>query len=411
VQTIVNFFAGHVRLEVTTAYPERFMNLCAQNDISFWNLERVDTVTVQVTMTFWNYRKLRPLLGNLSAEVKQVRRSGVPVFLRRVRRRYVLLAGLIVTLAATWVMSLYIWDIRVEGNEAVPAAVILGALAEAGVGIGSFGPEINPESLRHRILPQLDDVAWFTVNVNGSRATVIVRERVHAPEMFSEGVATAVYATRSGVIDQMIIWEGLPLVEVGDTVVMGQDLVSGQVDSLTMGTRFVRADAEIFARTWYEVSMSIPLAYVEKAFCGEVSTKSIIFFGRSRINIFFDSGNSYIAYDKIVKEADFVLPGGIVLPIRLERRIYTRYEPVVTRLDETTAALFLQEQLLAGLSELIGPTGQVLSTRFEVEIGDGVVTVHLRAECREQIAARRRLREDEMAAIPPITEESEVTAW
>ena len=405
-QRIVNFMVGHVCLEVTTAYPERFMNLCAQNDISFWNLIRVDAVTIQVTMTLRNYRKLRPLLTNLNAEVKQVKRTGVPVFLRRLRKRYVLLAGLLITLATTWIMSLYIWDIRVEGNEAVPAAVILGALEEAGVGIGSFGPDINPESLRHQVLPGLEDVAWFTVNVNGSRATVIVRERVHAPQMFPEGVATAVYATRSGIIDQMIIWEGVPLVELGDTVVMGQDLISGRIESEAMGTRFVRADAQIFARTWYELSMSMPLTFVEKAYCGEGSTKSIIFFGRSRINLFFDSGNSYITYDKIVKESDFVLPGGIVLPIRLERRIYMRYEPVVTRLDETTAALFLQEQLLRRLEELIGPNGQVLSTRFEVEIGNDIVTVHLEAECREQIAARRRLREDEMAALPPLTEET-----
>jgi len=407
VQRIVNFFAGHVRLGVECAYPERFMNLCAQNDISFWDLTRTGEVTVQVTMTMQNYRKLRPLLENLAAEVKPLKRSGVPVFLRRVRRRYALLIGLILTLAATWGMSLYIWDIRVEGNETVPAAVILSTLEELGVGIGTFGPGIEAEALRHEVLLKLEDLSWITVNVSGSRATVIVRERIHAPERVPEGVATAVYATRSGVIDHMIIWEGTPLVEIGDTVTMGQDLITGRRDSLVSGTRFVRADAQIFARTWYTLSMSMPLEHIEKDYTGEISTKRIIFIGRSRINLFFDGRISHATYDKIVKDTDFHLLGGIVLPIRLERRIYTAYEPRAVRLDETTAALFLQEQLLERLTEIIGPAGQVLSTDFEVEIGNGIVTVRLQAECLEQIAAIRRLREDEMVALPPTTEETE----
>ena len=410
-QGVVNFFAGHIRLEVECAYPERFMNLCAQNDIGFWDLTRVDEVTVQVTMTMQGYRKLKPLLENFTAQVKQVKRAGAPVYLGRIRGRYALLAGLILTVAATWLMSLYIWDIRVEGNETVPAAIILHALEEAGVGIGSFGPSVEPETLRHQILLKLEDLAWITVNVNGSRATVIVRERIHAPEMFPEDVKTAVYATQSGIIDRMIVLEGTPLVEPGDTVVIGQDLITGRMESEARGTRFVRADAQVFARTWYELSMSTPLEYIEKVYTGEIVTKSRIFFGQRRINLFFDGGISYRTYDKIVKESDFRLPGGIVLPIRLERRIHTAYEPVTAQLDKTTAALFLQERLLERLEELIGPTGQVLSTEFEVEIEHGIITVHLRAECREQIAAIRRMREDELVVVPEITEENEETTW
>jgi len=410
-QRIVNFFAGHVRLEVECAYPERFMNLCAQNDISFWGLTRVDEITVHVTMTMKNYRKLKPLLEHLPAQVKPLKRAGAPVFVWRMRKRYALLAGLILTLAFTWVMSLYIWDLQVEGNETVPTAAILSVLEELGVGIGSFGPHVDPESLRHKALLELEDLSWITVNVNGSRATVIVRERIHAPPMITEEVATAVYATQSGIVDQMIIWGGVPLVEVGDTVAMGQDLVTGRIDSITQETRFVRADAQIFARTWYERSMSMPLEHIEKVYTGESSTKSRIFLGQRGINLFFDGRISYITYDKIVKRSDFHLFGGIVLPIRRERRVYTAYEPVVTRLDETAAALFLQEQLLARLEAQIGPLGQVLSTEFEVEIAHGVVTVHLRAACLEQIADIRRLREDEMVVLPPIPEENEEFVW
>ena len=410
-QNIVNFLRGNVRLEVVSPYPERFMNLCAQNHVGFWALERVDAVTIQVTMPISGYRKLLPLFPNLNAEIRQVKRTGAPIFLWRIRKRYALIGGLFLTMTAIWLMSLYIWDIQVVGNDTVPTPVILQALEEAGVHRGTFGPSVNPEVLRNEVLLSLRDVTWITVNINGSRATVIVRERIHRPPMMPQDTPTAVYATRSGLIDQMIIWEGVPLVEMGDTVVIGQDLISGRMESQVSGTRFVRADAAIYALTWYELSMSMPLELTEKAHTGSISTKSIIFFGESRINLFFDSGISYGSYDKIVEHSDFVLPGGIVLPIRLERRIYAEYNPVYTLLPQDRAVEVLQERLLARLETLIGPGGEILDKAFTVQVNRGLVTVRLKAQCREQIAALRRLEEEEMVILPPTEENGEVNTW
>jgi len=408
---VVNFFAGNIRLTLTCAYPERLINLCVSHHISFWHLERVDEVTIAVTMTLRAYQKLKPLLERVQAEVQTERKQGAPILLRRIRKRYVLTIGLVLTLAATWIMSLYIWDIRVEGNQTVSQIVILNVLKELGVEIGAFGPEIEPEVIRNEALLHLADVEWLTININGSRATVIVRERVHPPDRIAEETPTAVYASQGGVIDQMLVWGGTSLVEIGDTVEMGQDLITGRVDSLAGGTYFQRADGRVYARTWYTLSMSMPLERYKKVYTKESSTKSTIIFGENRINLFFDSSISYGAYDKIVETSDFTLPGGIILPIRRERRIYTQFEKVPHRIDETEAIRILQERLLERLRARIGDTGEILRTDFQVEIEAGIVTVHLEAACREQIAALRRLEEEELVITPPTIEEREGSEW
>ncbi|MCL2843646.1 MAG: sporulation protein YqfD [Oscillospiraceae bacterium] len=406
-QGVIHFFTGSVRLEITCAEPEQMLNRLAEAHIPFWDTVRVDAVTIALTMSPAYAKRLGSITEQSSAEVRQISKRGLPVFFRKVRKRYALLAGLVLVLTAVWVSSLYIWDIRVTGTETVQTAEILSALRDVGVDIGTFGPDIDPELVRNEVLLQLGDVVWLTVNVTGSRATVIVRERIHPPQRFEEGVPTTVYATRAGVIDQMIIRNGAPLVEEGQTVELGEDLITGRMDSLAAGTRLVRADAQIFARTWYELSMSMPLEYVQKVPTGEIVTKRTIFFGQRRINLFFDTRISYANYDKIVELSDFVLPGGLVLPFRVERRVYTEYQPTLARMDETRAALLLQEWLLAHLDALMVPGGVVTSTEFTVEVGDGIVTVHLEAEGREQIAAIRNMRADEMVILPPITEETE----
>ena len=393
---LIHTLGGNVRVQVECIYPERFMNLCAQNELSFWDLARVDAHTVEVSISLLHYKRLLPLLENIDAQVKKTHRAGVPMFFYRIRKRYALFVGALFALALVWGASLHVWDIQVQGNDTVPTVEILRALENAGVGIGSLGARIEPDFIRNDVLMALEDLSWITVNVNGSRATVIVRERVHPPARMEEGIPTAVYATQSGVIDQMIIWEGTPLVAVGDTVDIGQDLVSGRVESLAQGVEFLPAQASIYARTWYELSMTMPLTYYEKEFTGENASKSIIFLANRRINVFFDGGISYPRYDKMVSRRDFVLPGGIILPIGLERRTFLEYTLVEHTLDETRAALILQERLLEQLRQLIGETGEILRTHFEVELGVGKVSVHLRAECREHIAGVRRLTEEEM---------------
>ena len=47
-QKLINFLRGSVRLEVTGAFPERFLNLCAQAGIGFWELEWPDGTTLRL---------------------------------------------------------------------------------------------------------------------------------------------------------------------------------------------------------------------------------------------------------------------------------------------------------------------------------------------------------------------------
>ena len=39
VRQIVNLLRGSVELEVQGAFPERFLNLCAQRGVAFWGVE------------------------------------------------------------------------------------------------------------------------------------------------------------------------------------------------------------------------------------------------------------------------------------------------------------------------------------------------------------------------------------
>lgn len=48
---MINGLRGSVRLEVSGAFPERFLNLCAQNGMAFWDVEWLEATRLRLTLT------------------------------------------------------------------------------------------------------------------------------------------------------------------------------------------------------------------------------------------------------------------------------------------------------------------------------------------------------------------------
>ena len=94
--------------------------------------------------------------------------------------------------------GLYIWDIDIVGNETVSDSEILDALSECGVYIGANWTGFNSDMIRSRALELMPQLSFITVNVHGSRATVIVRERIEPPALESGTGTRDMVARRSG---------------------------------------------------------------------------------------------------------------------------------------------------------------------------------------------------------------------
>ncbi len=404
----VNFFRGSVRATVECPYPERLVNLCALNDIEFWDFERADPTTVRLTMHIRGYRRLAGLAGKAGFSVTGVRKEGVPYFLWRFRKRYILLIGAAAVFVAVWAMSLFVWEIDVYGNEKVSKQQILSALGDVGVGIGSFGPTIVSEAISNDILLKIPELAWIAVNVYGSHADILVRERIEKPELLDKNAPTMVYAVKPGIIEKMSVLEGTGALKAGATAAAGDILISGIMDSLSNGRRTVHAMGEVWARTWYELSVAMPLETSVKSYTGETEKKTALIIAGKRLNLYFNAGISFPDYDKMTTIKYLTLPGGFVLPIAIVRDEYTEYDPVGIKLPVLEAETLLQRRLLDRLA--LASDGEVVKTDFETTLKDGVVTVTLTAECLEQIGRERPFTPEELAeaALPEPEEEPEV---
>ena len=380
----VNYLRGQAAVEITSAAPERVVNLCAAHGIPFWDVDWRTERCFRVTTTLPGLRRLREVTADTDADIRLLRKTGAPELWRRCRRRYVLLAAALVLPLLLALGSAFIWDFAVSGNDTVPTEEILQALERCGVRVGTRGVGLDQDDLRNRVLPLLPDVVYLAVNVRGCTAHVQVVERTRPPHLYRDSDVQNIVARRDGLVTEVTALDGAAAVSPGDTVTAGQLLISGAADS-PRGVRLMRATGTVRARTWYTLTVPVPLAAAERAGESGHVTRLSLDAGRRRIK--FYGGGSVLGADcaKITEYRPAVLPFGLRLPLSLVTERTVAYDTVPARNAAETAQREGEAQLLYQLHQTIGEDGAVLHTAFSREERNGWLYVTLRAECEEQI--------------------------
>jgi len=382
---IVNFFRGHLEVEITGAFPERFLNVCAQDGVEFWDLHRVDGQSMRARIRPSGYRKIGSLAEKTLCRVELVKKRGVPYQLERIRHRWALILGFVCTVAALYGLSLFVWDFEVTGNELVSSDLILRELAEIGVKPGIYGPSIDIATIKNEMLLRIDQLSWLTVNRNGSHATVEVRERVPKPEIFPADQPCDIVAAKDGVILRVDAKTGEARVKAGETVTKGQLIVSGTVDYKEAQSSYVHAQADVYARTWYSMSAVTPLKYTGKHYTGREKTRRVLVVAGRRINISILDFSTYEYCDKLVKTTTLKLPFNAALPISVITETYVEYTPVEYNLPTDQAAQTLKGALSRALGERLDE-GEVTTADIRADRRGNMLVAMMDAECKEQIA-------------------------
>ena len=391
-RSVINFLRGSVCVVVSGPFPERFLNLCAQSGVGFWDLAWEGGQSLRLRVLRRDAGRAVELAERAGCTASLEGRAGLPAFLAGFRRRYALLAGLALALAAVCLLSQFILTVEVSGNETVPSAVILMELSRQGVRPGAYGPGLDLRRISQEALRRIEGLSWMSVNLHGTRAEVLVRERSPSPTPRDETTPAHVVAAADGVLEDVEVLEGQALFREGQAVLAGEIVISGAVDlkepqyaAVDAGQRLVHARGEVWAVTHRTLAACIPLEAQVKVYTGEEERNwSLSLLGRS-VNFFGKASISSSGYDKMTTTHILTLPGGREMPLVLVETEYRAYETAAAPVRADAARAMLEERLLERLTALIGAESSVLSTAFSAEEEDGMLTVTLTAQCREQI--------------------------
>ncbi len=366
---------GEAYVELLGGGTDRLLNACAEAALPLWDVSFLNGACLRARLREHDIPRLEKIAALCQCEMRTLRLYGGGSAKRvRARARLAVFAAVCALLLA--ISSLFIWDIEVEGNERLSKGEILRALSDCGVSEGCFWPAADAERVRGEMLLRCGDLAWMTLNVRGSRATVLVLEREEKPEIYDEKAAADLVASRDGVVRGLNVKNGRALVGRGELVRAGQTLVSGEMDSPTGQSRLVRAEGGVTAETWPERSIALSPGARQKERKNGLRLIVGIRWGKNRIDLVTNSRKELDECDKIVKEYTLGIRGLFRFPLGLCVEIYRPFRSTGAAADLAGA----KARALDALKEEID--GEILSYEFEEQDG----RIVLRAHCLENIA-------------------------
>lgn len=387
---ISHFLRGHLQVSVTAPFPQRLLNLSAQENILFWALDWENPSKLKLNIPFSQYRPLCRLAKQVGAEVEIQNRFGLPALAGRFRHRIGFLFGFALSLFTVCFLSQFILVVEMQGNDKVDSATLRTALEKAGLHVGAYGPALSTSQLAQMVLADVDGISWMSINLFGTRAQVIVQETIDPPVIFpTEGVYDII-ATTGGIIEEIQVHKGQAVVAVGDTVAHGQLLIRGMVElPLPLYSQEepewlpVPSSGKIVARTWRKLTAVIPLEVLVKEETAMANNAfELSLFGEKWT--FFENNLTFSQnYDKIRHTQS--LPPLKDLPLSFTHISQTPFRLVPATLNTSSATSLLQHSLQEELGQILGETGEILDTSFETREENGLLLVTLEAECREEI--------------------------
>lgn len=390
---ILCFLRGYVQVIVKSHFIERFINICIRRDIYLWDIRRRSASEAAMKMSMRSFHKLRPIAKKTRARVTIQRKYGLPMLLHRYKKRYFFFGGLVLAVCFVLVMSQFVWSIEVVGNETVTTQEILQTLDELGFHKGCYRGSIDARDLKNNALLKLEGLSWIWVDIKGSRATVSVNEKKAAPEILDKNTPCDIVATKPGVIKSFNAKAGKSAVEVGQTVMEGELLISGVVTSDLVPEltppRYTHAVGEVFARTWYEQSAERPLTKEIRTPTGKKSTKnSAVLFGGT-LPLYFNGTSPYENYDTVETTHDLVLFGtytGLSWKTRTYTEVTLSYEPLTPEQAMELAKPQLEAELLKQAGE--GAAVAASDIRY-ASIDEATIKITLTMEFTEQIGMQK----------------------
>lgn len=256
--------------------------------------------------------------------------------------------AILISVLIVFVSSLLVWDVRIEGNEAVTDTAIVCGLSECGFSVGKFWHRIDNSAVEADFLSKFPKVSWININRRGGVAYVsVIENNVEENEKPDEEYKHLnIVADCDCVIEEITVKSGQAMVKPGDTVKRGDLLISGVVQT-EFGLQLCRAEGSVVGRMTERISAEVDREYAVKIEKTEKINSVVLEIFDFPIKILKKYGNSSDKYDIIKSVEAFSLLGKCKLPLEIsteycveyadELRMYSDDELIRTALYELNA--------------------------------------------------------------------------
>ncbi len=446
--SLFRYLGGYIKLKIEGNAASRFLTLCGKKDILLWNIthkrEKKDNVRdsdkdaakagacaddreykeynrcenngcedyYECFVSVSGFREMEALIEKTKINVIVLEKYGLPFFLHRHKKRKAFALGFFLCGILVYILSLFVWDIKVIGTYSHTKEEILKYMIKKDISSGILKKEVNCAKLEEDMREDFDDVAWVSCELDGTRLTVHLKEALEIDTSKKQRKPCDISARKSAVITSIVTREGTPLVKKGDKVKKGDTLISGLIyiyddanEMLEAGK--VAADGDVYGKTVYEYEDSFLGSYYEKEYTGEKINNYTLQIGEYKIKLWKKIGKNTdkkangnkkatrtpkesidenIKYDELSEKKQIKIGTNLYLPIAIEKitvRNYEQKRKTDTKMEMEEKARYRMNKFL---SELKKKGVSILENHVKIEINDGRCSAKGKIIVNESIA-------------------------
>ncbi len=371
------------------------MNMATYRGVSLWDVSEEGT-GMYMKAAESSLELLQLCAEKTGCKFEVLERGGLPVFLNRLCKKQAFAGGILCFAAGLFLLSSFIWVVQIEGNERISKEALLTACKEMGLYSGTWKRSVDTQTVTEGLLESFGDIAWVSVGIHGTGATVKLSETIEQVEVIDKDTPCDIVAATDGVILQITAERGTPVVAAGDVVKKGDVLISS---ALTIGlegeeqhTEYTVAEGTVTARVWQRLTESLPLQYEETVYSGvEKENHSFVFSGKE-LDIIHPDGQ--IKWEKeLLFEKTFHM-GDLKLPFVWRKERWRAYETVQRERSVETAKTLLEESIRKDVEKSLLPHDKIESIAIQYETYANCVCANAEVTLVKGIEEKSKIKEE-----------------
>mgnify|MGYP003097269386 FL=1 len=399
--------SNQVRCLVTGEETLRFVNLCRNNGIELRHLVRRENA-IQMEIDAENFKKLRPLVRKTHVKIHILNRHGPAFFFYRHKRRWWFLLGMTVFAGMIYILSLFVWQIDIDGNRKYTDALILQALAQMDVKTGCRKSEIDLPEIEEELRIMYDEITWVSASITGTKLQIELREgdlkisgssgggktgnvkRVENRENNSKtqngesetDLPANLVADEDAIITNLVVRRGTVAVRYGDEVKKGDVLIEGKVyiyneDETLKKVDYLTAEGDVFGKYQELYEKHYQRKHEVRSYTGKNYRElGVAIVGKSFCLPVWENILKKQLEENTLSEVwswkkQFRLTPTFYLPFALEYTEYVPYENVVEEYTDEVIKKMAEEELQKYLNELEKKGVQIISNSVTISLDAG----------------------------------------
>ncbi len=383
----VDYILGKNKVEITGLNIDRLINELINKGIVLNDIQRVSHRVVIVCVTDKMLKKLlvyiKPLWYNVTVLYNFSLINSLKTLLTK---RLGLLMGLIAAIVIVAICSLFVWDIKVIGNEIIKDDIVFEKLGELGVKKGCLINDIDRKEIARNLTIELSESSLISIEIKGVTLIVNIKERITRPDQDNQEFSDEIVSGFDCQITKIALLNGTVMVRSGDIVKKGEILGAAYEDYYEGSEKIrksIRAEGEFWGKVWFTSTRYCATESVQYKQTGNSKTHFIweMFFKNRKIKP--SPYSLYESKSEVIK-LDFLLP------LTIYKTKYYELKPELVGMTLEQAQALYGAEVLEEARQKVDKEAVILNSYIRAYEENGLIRIDGVVETEMKVGTRQK---------------------